>query len=168
MPCSEALPSFHFSSPRLSSCSAETFYSQINISSISQACWLNISPPQGWVSLQPSIQGLGPDELLELFLAGRVESHPFPSGLDMVGEARAGDKIEGEAPKERQHLLGGCLETLQSWDWLHGGDRDTSPLFKPQRSLCQKVRDGKGIPLGQKPTGWSHRSLQWVSFAARM
>lgn len=46
-PCSEALPSFYFSSPRLSSCSAETFYSQISISSISQASLAKHQPASG-------------------------------------------------------------------------------------------------------------------------
>lgn len=61
---------------------------------------------------------------------------PFPTGLDRVQAARAGEEIEGRGvPKKGQKLAGDCLETLHSSDWLQGGGRGTSPLLKAQWSL---------------------------------
>lgn len=133
----------HFTSLGLSSCSAGTLFttdlSLFHPTSGLASSPLNISPPQGWTPLQPSIWGLGPKELLkEIFLGwegGRVSRvsrveflHPCPPGLDMVRVARAGDEIKVGTPKKRQNLAEDCPRTLHSCDWLHGGGGDTSPL----------------------------------------
>lgn len=80
-----------------------------------------------------------------------------PARLDIVGVARAGDEIEGEAPKKRQNLAGDCPGTWHSWDWLHGGGRDTSPLFRLQEFVSE------GILLWHQPADWSLRSLKGVA-----
>lgn len=55
--------------------------------------------------------------------------HPLYPRLDMVVVAGAGDKIEGEAPKERPGLGGSRPGTLH---WPYGGYTGTRPLFHGQ------------------------------------